>query len=54
DYLIAHPAAAQQYSNLKRTLAARYPNDIDRYMDGKDELVKSLENQALAWQASCS
>ncbi|NMF85843.1 GrpB family protein [Nodosilinea sp. P-1105] len=49
DYLMVHPDAAQQYSDLKRTLATHYPNDIDGYMDGKDAFVKTLEKQALIW-----
>lgn len=35
DYLRANPAAAQEYGELKQTLAARYPTDIDAYMRGK-------------------
>jgi GrpB-like predicted nucleotidyltransferase (UPF0157 family) len=48
DFMIAHPEVAQQYSDLKRTLAAQYPHDIDSYMDGKDAFVKAVEQQALA------
>ncbi|MGB5973460.1 MAG: GrpB family protein [Nodosilinea sp.] len=51
DFMIAHPDCAQQYSNLKRALAAEHPNDIEGYMDGKDEFVKTMEYQALQWLA---
>jgi GrpB-like predicted nucleotidyltransferase (UPF0157 family) len=51
DYMIAHPDAAQQYSELKRQLAKQYPQDIEGYMDGKDEFVKVMEKKALEWQA---
>lgn len=51
DYMIAHPDVAQQYSELKRHLAKQYPGDIESYMDGKDEFVKSVEKKALIWQA---
>ena len=47
DFMRANPDCAQQYSDLKRTLAAQYPNDIDSYMDGKDEFVKAVEKQAM-------
>jgi GrpB-like predicted nucleotidyltransferase (UPF0157 family) len=50
DFMMAHPDYAQQYSDLKRTLAVRYPDDIDGYMDGKDEFVKTMEQRALYWR----
>lgn len=50
DFMIAHPDCAQQYSELKRSLAAQYPEDINGYMDGKDEFVKSMERRALQWR----
>jgi GrpB-like predicted nucleotidyltransferase (UPF0157 family) len=50
DYMIAHPQAAQQYSELKQALAKRYPQDIEGYMDGKDEFVKKMEKTAMEWQ----
>ncbi len=46
DYMIAHPAEAQQYSNLKRKLAQQYPRDIESYMDGKDEFIKNIDKKA--------
>ena len=50
DYMIAHPDMAQQYSKLKRELAKRYPQDIEGYIDGKDEFVQMVEKKALEWQ----
>jgi len=50
DYMIAHPEAAQKYSELKRQLAQQYPNDINGYMDGKDSFIKEMEQKALAWR----
>lgn len=35
--MIAHPEDAEQYSKLKQELAKNHPNDIESYMDGKDE-----------------
>ncbi len=49
DYMRAHPAAAAPYSELKRQLAARYPHDLQAYMDGKDAFIKAHEVKALLW-----
>jgi GrpB-like predicted nucleotidyltransferase (UPF0157 family) len=51
DYMKAHPEVSQQYSKLKRTLAAQYPTDIDAYMDGKDELIQAVDRQAAEWRS---
>jgi GrpB-like predicted nucleotidyltransferase (UPF0157 family) len=52
DYLRAHPDEARRYGELKAELAARFPRDIEAYMDGKDAFVKALERAALAWRTS--
>lgn len=49
DYLRAHPAEAAEYGALKRSLAARFPEDIEGYCDGKDAFVRALEERALSW-----
>ena len=49
DYLRACPKAAASYGALKETLAARFPDDLDLYMDGKDGFIKDTERAALAW-----
>ena len=46
DYLIAHPEDAGKYSNLKQELASKYPHNIDRYMDGKDDFIKEIDRKA--------
>ena len=46
NYMIAHPKAAQQYSDLKRKLAQQFPYDIESYMDGKDEFIKNIDREA--------
>jgi GrpB-like predicted nucleotidyltransferase (UPF0157 family) len=51
DFLTAHRDYAQQYSDLKRHLAAQYPTDIDSYMDGKAAFIQEMQRRALAWQA---
>ena len=50
DYLRAHRADAQRYSDPKAALVEAHPDDIEAYMDGKDALVKELERTALAWR----
>jgi GrpB-like predicted nucleotidyltransferase (UPF0157 family) len=53
DYMIAHPKAAQQYSDLKRELVKTLDlSDIEGYMDGKDEFIKVMEKRALTWKKS--
>ena len=44
--MIAHPAEAKQYSDLKRKLAQEHPYDIESYMDGKDEFIKNIDRKA--------
>ena len=48
DYMILHPEAAQKYSQLKQQLAQKYPNDIEKYMDGKAGFIKAIDNQILS------
>ncbi|MBT9316203.1 GrpB family protein [Leptothoe spongobia] len=50
DYLIAHPEAAQQYSDLKRKLAKQYPIDSRAYTAGKDKFVIDIVLAAESWQ----
>lgn len=52
DYLIAHPDEAQQYSDLKRSLARQYPHDIQGYMDGKDAFIRAIDQKAALWRAN--
>jgi GrpB-like predicted nucleotidyltransferase (UPF0157 family) len=58
DYMIAHPEEAQVYSRLKEELAQRFPEDIEGYMAGKDDLIKETDRKARAWREnygiSCS
>ena len=52
DYMIAHPAEAQNYSDLKQRLARAHPYDAEAYMDGKDPYIKAQEARALEWWSS--
>ena len=49
EYLLTHKDVAKEYEELKVKLASLYPNDIEKYCDGKDEFVKSVEERALEW-----
>ena len=48
DYLIAHPAEAQAYSRLKAELAQQYPQDINGYVEGKTDFIRSVDEKASA------
>jgi GrpB-like predicted nucleotidyltransferase (UPF0157 family) len=52
DYMLAHPADAQRYSELKRRLAEEHPQNFDGYMDGKDGFIKEIDRRAAQWRAS--
>lgn len=49
DYMIAHPAAAHEYSALKENLARQHSANFEAYMDGKDAFIKEHEHKALIW-----
>jgi GrpB-like predicted nucleotidyltransferase (UPF0157 family)/GNAT superfamily N-acetyltransferase len=42
DYLLAHPEAVKAYGDLKKQLAARFPDDIDAYIDGKTAFILDI------------
>ena len=52
DYMVAHPADAQRYSELKQKLAEEHPRDFDAYMDGKDAFIQEMDRRAARWRAS--
>jgi GrpB-like predicted nucleotidyltransferase (UPF0157 family) len=54
DFLRANPAIAKEYGDLKRRLAAAYPQDMEAYMDGKDGFIKETERRALDWMAAAA
>ena len=49
DYLRTHPITAHQYSRLKEDLASAFPEDMDRYIEGKNDFVRQQERAALDW-----
>ena len=48
-YLRAHPEDAQTYSQLKLALSRQFPHDIDRYTEGKSDLIRLLDEKARKW-----
>ncbi|MGD1716722.1 GrpB family protein [Dapis sp. BLCC M172] len=52
DYMISHPEDAQKYSELKFSLAQKYPTDIDSYMNCKDSFIKEIDLKAAQWRLS--
>lgn len=50
DYLLAHPAEARHYADLKIMLAKQFPHDIESYMDGKDAFIKTIIQKARTWR----
>ena len=50
DYLNIHIEAALAYSSLKRSLAAKYPDDIEGYMDGKHDFIQEIDRKAAEWR----
>jgi len=48
DYLRTHPDSAKQYSDLKKKLADRHPDSIERYMIGKDPFIKDIDLKTAA------
>lgn len=49
DYLKAHQVRALQYQQLKLTLAAKFSHSAELYCNGKDKLIKEIEQEALIW-----
>jgi len=42
DYLVLHPELAQEYAEVKRSLAKQFANDRDGYTRGKDAFIRSV------------
>ncbi|KXH70489.1 MAG: hypothetical protein AM326_04395, partial [Candidatus Thorarchaeota archaeon SMTZ-45] len=49
DYLREHPAVANEYSNIKMHLVEMYSGNRERYIQGKDILVREILEKALQW-----
>jgi len=49
DYLIAHPADAKNYAELKIRLSKEVSHNREAYVKNKHEYIKELEQKALKW-----
>lgn len=49
DYMNAHPEQAHKYSQLKETLADKYPHDINKYNEGKSDFIAEIDSKAAIW-----
>ncbi len=47
NYLRTHEKEREEYARLKKSLAEKFPYDIQSYCDGKDAFIKELEKKAL-------
>ena len=52
NYLRSHPQEGQEYVRLKNALAAKFPDDIEAYIQGKDAFIKEMDQKAAAWSLS--
>lgn len=50
DYLNAFPEKAKLYDRCKQKLASQFPNNRDRYTQGKRELIDVLLREARIWR----
>lgn len=49
DYLREHSEVAKQYGDLKQSLAQQFPKNIAAYIEGKNDVVLSIEKEAVRW-----
>ena len=49
EYLRAHPGVADEYSKIKLDLVKRHSGDREKYIRGKDGLVREILETALQW-----
>ncbi len=46
DWIMNHQEDRKAYENLKRNLAAQFPNDISAYTEGKNEFIAMIDKKA--------
>lgn len=46
NFLKSHPEKIKAYGDLKQQLAKEYPDDIQRYCEGKSEFVLDIDSQS--------
>lgn len=49
NYLRTHPDVLKKYGNLKEELSQRFPDNIDAYIRGKEQLISKMEKKAVYW-----
>ena len=49
DYLRTFKDEAEKYGRLKIELAGKHPDDIEAYIEGKNEFVQEMERRAMKW-----
>lgn len=49
NYLRAHPSVAEKDGVLKKELAQQFPDNMQAYIKGKEQLVKEIEEKAIEW-----
>ncbi|WP_265460286.1 GrpB family protein [Enterococcus sp. HY326] len=47
EYLINNDERRQEYAEVKTLLAEKFPEDIESYIRGKNDLVKKIERESL-------
>lgn len=52
DYLIAHPDAAQAYSDLKTQLARQFRSDTAAYTEAKSDFIRDVDAKAAVWKTN--
>jgi GrpB-like predicted nucleotidyltransferase (UPF0157 family) len=46
DYMRAHPEDAAEYATLKRDVASRHGDDIEKYIEGKHDYIRDILRRA--------
>lgn len=52
EYLMAFPEVRDEYAALKQQLAKQHPEDIESYIQGKQDWVSATEQEATMWYMS--
>jgi len=51
-YLRANPVEAARYSALKEALAYKFRHDPESYTEGKSEMIREIDREALIWSGT--
>ena len=52
DYLVTFPDVRDEYAALKQQSASQHPDDIESYIQGKQDWVSATERAATIWYGS--